>query len=105
MQRRRLRCVQVCPCEDMEEEDVTEERRCPRLGSVVPLSYCMESGEGDLPCWKVMDCWWELMDIKAYLQNKISPEDMAKLEQMKPKPKVTSLLELIEQAKKRTQKG
>ena len=88
----------------MEQED-TKERRCPRLGSVVPLSYCMDVGDGDLPCWKVMDCWWELMDITAYLQQKLPAEDLAKLQQMKPKPKVTSLLEMIEQAKKRTQKG
>ncbi len=63
----------------------------------------MDNGEGYLPCWKILDCWWELFDIKNYLKQKLSAEDFLKFESLKPKPKVTSLVELIEQAKNRTQ--
>lgn len=80
------------------------ERRCPRLGSQVSFEYCRECGEGDLPCFKVIDCWWEIFDVVAFFQNQLSNDEFNRLVQLKPKPKVTSLIEMIEQAKKRCRK-
>jgi len=74
--------------------------RCPRLGSDVPFYYCRKVGENGLPCFKVFDCWWEIFDVVAYLKDELSPEDFEKLKGAKPKEKVLSLLEIIEQAKK-----
>ena len=79
------------------------ERRCPRLGSPVTFQYCLDYGsDGRLPCWKVIDCWWEIFDILTYLKDNFSEEDVKALETARPKPKMTSLMELIEQAKKRS---
>ena len=78
----------------------TQEKRCPRLGSLVPFKYCMRSGDADNPCFKIMDCWWEDFDVQSYLEKNLSPEAFHKLLQSKPPSKVASLVELIEQAKK-----
>jgi len=81
------------------------ERRCPRLGNRVPFQYCLDSGsESSLPCWKIIDCWWEIFDIRTYLKDKFSEEEISALEEARPKPKITSLVELIDQAKKRSTK-
>lgn len=79
------------------------ERRCPRLGHRVPFQYCLDFGnEGPLPCWKVIDCWWEFFDIRSYLKDHFSEEDVSTLENAQPKPKIMSLIELADQAKKRS---
>ncbi|MFH2067149.1 MAG: hypothetical protein ABIK15_18260 [Pseudomonadota bacterium] len=85
----------------MEPEITQKETRCPRLGSIIPFSYCMKCGDGRLPCGKVIDCWWEIFDIKGYLEQHLSAEDFQELVNRKPKDKVSSILEMIEQAKKK----
>jgi len=81
-------------------ESVDPSIRCPRLGSEVPFYYCRKCGENGLPCFKVFDCWWEIFDVVAYLRDELSPVDFERLKGTKPKEKVLSLLEIIEQAKK-----
>jgi len=84
-----------------ETHDVdTREKRCPRLGGPIPFKYCMDQGDNKGPCFKIMDCWWEDFDIKAYLEMNLSPAALDKLTASKPPAKVASLVELIEQAKK-----
>jgi hypothetical protein len=75
-------------------------RRCPRLGGPVGFKYCM-SGEGDQPCAKVVDCWWETFDIVRYLRDNLSADQFDRLLNARPRPKVASLVELIAQAQKR----
>jgi len=84
----------------MEQKIKNQNRRCPRLGSPVTFAYCMECGDTNLPCWKVIDCWWELFDINRYLKQQLSTADYQKLVNQKPQNKITSILELIEKAKK-----
>jgi len=86
---------------EMEDNRKPLEKRCPRLGGPVPFRYCMNAGDNALPCFKIMDCWWEDFDIQAYLREKLSEDDLDKLLNSKSSPKVASLVELIEQAKKR----
>ena len=74
-------------------------RRCPRLGGDVVFQYCMQSGEDGGCCFKILDCWWELFDVVTYLQKIIPREKFEKLVDSRPKPKVLSILELIEKAK------
>ena len=74
--------------------------RCSRLGSNVGFGYCRNCGDGRSPCFKVFDCWWETFDVVAYFKERLSDEEFAKLAQSRPKPKVSSLLELIEQARR-----
>jgi len=78
------------------------ERRCPRLGGSVTFGYCRLNSGSELPCWKVFDCWWEVFDIVKFMQSILTPEQFERLRGTKPKPKVASLIELIDQAKQRT---
>jgi hypothetical protein len=77
------------------------ERRCPRLGGSVSFGYCRTSGDDQSVCWKILDCWWESFDVVKHLQNSLSEKRFNQLVHAKPKPKILSLVELIEQAKKR----
>ncbi|OQX26641.1 MAG: hypothetical protein BWK80_09475 [Desulfobacteraceae bacterium IS3] len=88
----------------MEEDKNQLERRCPRLGNSVSFHYCMTCGEDTLPCFKLSDCWWEHFDVAAYLKTKLTEEQFDRFICSKPKPKVASLLDLIEQAKERLKK-
>ena len=76
-------------------------RRCPRLGNPVPFRYCEVCGDDQQPCFKILDCWWEYFDVVRYLKEKLPEDQFKQLMTAKPKPKITSLVELIEQAKKR----
>ena len=74
--------------------------RCPRLGHQINFPYCRREN-GGLPCFKTLDCWFNHFDVHEYLKEKLTEEDFEKTFQNKGKPKVLSLLDLIDQAKKR----
>ncbi len=74
--------------------------RCPRLGHQINFPYCRSENSG-LPCFKALDCWFNQFDVHAYLKKKLSQEEFDAAFLDKSKPKVLSLLDLIEQAKKR----
>lgn len=76
------------------------ERRCPRLGGPVSFSYCKQSGEDLQPCFKIIDCWWETFDVVRYLKDHLPEGQFSKLLAAKPRPKIASLVDLIEKAKK-----
>lgn len=73
------------------------ETYCRMLGHDVPFKYCRTVGDG-LPCRRVADCWYTRFDVTAWLGERYTSEQIARI--MAPPPaKVTSLLELIEKAK------
>lgn len=74
--------------------------RCRRLGHPVPFSYCRYENKG-LPCSKVVDCWYDYFMIEDYLRQDLAPEDWDRAFLQPVKPKVLSLVELIEEAKKK----
>ena len=76
-------------------------RRCPRLGNSVPFQYCKVCGDHRRPCFKILDCWWEHFDVVRYLKDHLPESEFNRLMNTQPKPKVSSLVELIELAKKR----
>lgn len=78
------------------------QRRCPRLGGPVPFGYCLDAGDDGLPCFNMCDCWWEDVDVVAYLKNRLSADAFEKLMGHRPVPKISGLLQLIEQAQKRS---
>ena len=83
------------------------ERRCPRLGSKISFRYCLISGDDDNPCWKIFDCWWEQFDVESYLKANLPAEVLEQLVEKaadQPKNKLTSIVEIAEQAKKRKNK-
>ena len=69
--------------------------RCPRLGSTVRFCYCRTCGDGQNACFGIFDCWWERFDVVAHLRKTLSEEEFVKLAVSRPKPKVSSLIELI----------
>jgi len=89
----------------MEESSKQLIRRCPRLGNPVPFKYCRVCGDDNQrPCFKILDCWWEHFDVVQYLKERLPEDQFNRLMAAKPKPKVTSLVELIEQARQRNNK-
>lgn len=84
----------------MEEDMEGLQMRCPRLGHHVAFSYCRSENRG-LPCFKTLDCWFERFEVEQYLRRRLSSDEWERAFEKPPKEKVVSLLELIEQAKKR----
>ena len=82
------------------EDHDHRERRCPRLGGPVHFQYCRLFASEDPPCFKILDCWWEDFDVTGFLKQTLPEPVFQKLSGKRPKPKVLSLLELIEQARK-----
>ncbi|NOY70271.1 MAG: hypothetical protein GXP53_12445 [Deltaproteobacteria bacterium] len=78
----------------------SQKRRCPRLGSIIEFQYCLISGEDDLPCWKILDCWWETFDVESYLKARLPEAVFSPLATARPSNKVASILDIVEQAKK-----
>jgi hypothetical protein len=74
--------------------------RCPRLGHPISFSYCRSENMGS-PCFKALDCWFEHFPVADYLQETLTPEEWDRAFQGMGKTKVMSLLELIEQARKK----
>jgi hypothetical protein len=82
--------------------DIADDRRttrCPRLGHEVTLQYC-RTQEQHTVCHKILDCWWEQFDIKAFLATVLTPEQVARLDAAPPPPKLISILDLVEKAKR-----
>ncbi len=74
-------------------------RRCPLLGHQIPFSYCRKPGS-EIPCRKIFDCWWEIFDIKSFIEEHYSKEIITEI--LKPSvPKVSSIMDLVKQAKER----
>lgn len=73
--------------------------RCPRLGHQINFSYCRVENNG-LPCFKTLDCWHHFFDVHTYLKEALTKEEFDKVFIQTGAPKIKSLLDLIEQAKK-----
>lgn len=79
------------------------ERRCPRLGGPVRFAYCRTASDGEA-CLKILDCWWERFDVAAVMQAALPAEAFQRLvEHRQPPNKVASLVDLIRQARQRTE--
>jgi hypothetical protein len=84
----------------MDESKDHLERRCPRLGGPASFLYCRTSGDDESVCWKIFDCWWEDFDVVEYMKKRMPEDSFNLLVQARPKPKIVSLIEHIERAKK-----
>jgi hypothetical protein len=74
------------------------EQRCRLLGHPVPFGYCRQLPEGQ-PCRLIIDCWQGQLDVMSLLQERYTSEEIEAF-LAPPKPKLTSLVELIEKAKR-----
>lgn len=74
--------------------------RCPRLGGTVPFRYCMAPGE-PTPCYKILDCWWEIFDVASYLKAQLPKETFDRLFEDRNQPnRLNTIFELVERYKK-----
>lgn len=73
--------------------------RCPRLGGEAPFTYCLQEA-GDLPCQRIVFCWQAFFPIEEHLRKALSPQQWEKFANGKPREKISSIIELIEQAKR-----
>ena len=87
---------------DRQTEHDKQERRCPRLGGPVTFAYCRCGDTGSDPCFKIFDCWWERFDVVVLMREHLPPDVFERLRQTRPAPKITSLLDIIAQAKARS---
>ena len=86
----------------METEHDERRLRCRRLGHEVTFRYC-RTQEGGSVCPLILDCWWEVFDVAGFLREHLEPEEFEKLARRGFRPKVTSLLDLIQQAQRTAQ--
>ncbi|MCF8025030.1 MAG: hypothetical protein K9J79_11155 [Desulfobacteraceae bacterium] len=56
-----------------------------------------------MPCFKILDCWWEIFDVAAYLKENLPAGVYDKLITAQPKPRVATIVEIAEGTKKRNE--
>lgn len=78
--------------------------RCRKLGQLIHFSYCCRENQG-LPCARTLDCWHPYFPVAEYLRGVLSSEEWMAVFEAPAKPKVLSLLELIEQAQRNVGKN
>jgi hypothetical protein len=79
------------------------EIRCPKLGGEVTFAYCLKEA-GELPCARIIHCWQPYFPVEDFIRKRLTTEDWQRCFNQKPKEKISTLLELIEAAKKQTVK-
>jgi hypothetical protein len=65
-------------------------------GSVIKFLFRM-----GFPCFKILDCWHSHFQVEKFLREQLTPEEWEKVFKRQLKPKVLTLVEMIEQAKRR----
>ena len=81
-----------------------KETYCRKLGHFIQFNYCRTEKQAQkLPCPKILDCWFEKIPIQDFIHQYYTKKDIAYIFQTS-KPKITSILELIEKAKKISKK-
>ena len=79
-----------------------KEGYCRILGHHLRFSYCRSCQEG-LPCFKILDCWFEKFGVQEFIEKNYSAEEIEQFLR-KPKPKMQTLMTLIQQAQERAKK-
>jgi len=76
-------------------------QRCRRLGSDINFEYCRLHAEPGQPCSSIIQCWWERFDVLSFLRQHLTNDQLKALEQPQAKPKITKLMEIIQEAQRR----
>lgn len=66
---------------------------CPMLGHDLTFKYC-RTMDMDLPCGRILDCWFERLPIQKYIGDHFSREEQEKTFQP-VKPKMTMLADIV----------
>ncbi len=76
----------------------SKKRYCPMLGHEVSFAYCRAPGT-NLPCRRIFDCWRQVVDIEGFIREHFNDDEIDSI--LAPrKDKMTSLVELIEKARR-----
>ena len=73
--------------------------RCPKLGHQIHFSYCRSENFG-LPCPRSLACWHPYFQVEEFLRRELSEQEWHETFEQPVRPKVLTLVELIEQAQK-----
>ncbi len=79
--------------------DWQREIRCPRLGGQITFEYCRIENQGQ-PCPRALTCWNFHFNVEDYFRGCMSTEQFEFCFNAPIKPKMVSLLELVEKARK-----
>ncbi len=74
------------------------ERRCPALGHQIRFHYC-RTGHGNTLCKKIQSCWYDRFSVREFITHNYTTDEILKIN-TPPKPKILSLVELIENARR-----
>ena len=85
----------------MKEAEKQLVRRCPRLGGPVAVFYCTACAAGSRPRGELIELWGGTFDVLCYLKDTLAPEELDRLTCTKPVSKVSQLVDVIAQSKKR----
>ena len=72
---------------------------CRKLGHDITFGYCRKEGITE-PCYRIVRCWIEHIDIEGYLTDKFGDTFLDKFAGRESKDKITSIVEILEKAKK-----
>ena len=86
----------------MEQHD-EKTMRCPRVGGEVTFRFCRFENNM-LPCRFIVGCWQGQMDITEFLDEHYSEDELNRIF-APPKPKIESLVGLMEKVQKPKQEG
>ncbi|MCK4999343.1 MAG: hypothetical protein KAS23_07405 [Anaerohalosphaera sp.] len=76
---------------------------CRMLGHHITFDYCRK-GANSQPCRKIFDCWFKTFDVEQFVTDHFT-EEQIKAILTPPKPKMTSLIELIQKAQQNAKNG
>jgi hypothetical protein len=77
--------------------------RCPKLGHLVSFEYCRLE-QAALPCTRALECWSAFFDAETYFRLELSPDEFVRCFLTAPQPKILTLMELIDNARKSVNK-
>jgi hypothetical protein len=78
-----------------------EKVACPKLGHLVPFSYCSRENDG-MPCFKAIDCWYDRFLVEDYFREILEPEEWKAVFDRPPKDRMSRLLEIVDETRKGT---
>ena len=72
------------------------------MGHHLTFDYCRKPAS-EQPCRKIFDCWFKIFDIEQFMKEHFTDEHIKAI-LAPPKAKVSSLIELIQQAQENAKK-
>jgi len=78
------------------EQHDNREMHCRMLGHTISFGYCRRTS-GEQPCRKIFDCWFETFDVEKFAREYFTADQLAAI-LAPPKPRIASIIELIQKA-------